>query len=52
MADDHYDCDVNRGDLNMRNLTDTLNDRWRDGWKLAHIFEQSNNTVMVFEKRA
>jgi hypothetical protein len=50
-ADDHYTCEVNKGDLNMRNLADTLNDRYRDGWRLFHLLEQGGNTVMIFERR-
>lgn len=52
MGDRHYDCEVNRGDLNMGWLRDTLNDRWEDGWRLSSMFEQAGNTVIVFEKRS
>jgi hypothetical protein len=38
-----YDCEVNRADLNMRALADRLNERYEDGWRLAHIFEQGGN---------
>ena len=51
MGDDHYDCEVNRGDLSMHWLKDTLNDRWSDGWKLGQVFEQGGNTVIVWERR-
>jgi hypothetical protein len=51
MSDDHYDCEVNRGELSMMWLKDTLNDRWSDGWKLAQVFEQAGNTVIVWERR-
>ncbi len=51
MSDDHYDADVNKGSLNMRALADTLNDRWRDGWKLVHAFEKEGNTVLIWERR-
>lgn len=51
MANDHYDTSVNKGDLNMRSFTDDLNDRWNDGWKLAHVFEQGGNTIVVWERR-
>lgn len=51
MSDDHYDCEVNRGDLSMHWFKDTLNDRWKDGWKLAQAFEQAGNTVVVWERR-
>jgi hypothetical protein len=50
MADDHYEVEVNRGDLSTGSLTRDLNKRHAQGWKLAHIFEQAGNTVMVFEK--
>lgn len=49
-SDDRYDCEVNRGDLNMRWLKDTLNDRWRDGWALRQILVQDGNTVIVYER--
>ena len=52
MADDHYDCEVNRGDLSMMWLKKALNDRWNDGWRLSHTFVQHDNTVMVYERRA
>lgn len=51
MSDDHYDCEVNRGDLSMHWLKDTLNDRWADGWRLVQLVEQGGNTVLVFERR-
>ncbi|MFP5319591.1 MAG: hypothetical protein ACLGI2_15015 [Acidimicrobiia bacterium] len=47
---EHYDVVVNKGDLNVGSLTRTLNQRWRDGWRLAHVIEQHSNTVMVFER--
>jgi hypothetical protein len=50
-ADDHYICEVNKGDLNMRSLADGLNDRYRDGYRLAHVLEQGGNTIMIFERR-
>ena len=47
----HYQVEVNKKRVNVGSLTDSLNERWRNGWHLAHIFEQRGNTVMVFEKR-
>lgn len=47
---DHYEAEVNRGDLSVGALTKALNKRHDDGWKLAHIFEQAGNTVMVWER--
>lgn len=52
MADKHYDADVNKGSINMGRFTDSLNDRWEDGWKLSHIYEQDGNTIIIWEQRA
>jgi hypothetical protein len=51
MGADHYDCQVNRDELSMAWLKDTMNDRWDDGWRLAQIFEQAGNTVIIWERR-
>lgn len=48
----HYDVEVNKRGLSVSALTETLNDRWSNGWRLAHILEQRGNTVLVFEKRS
>ena len=48
----HYDVEVNKRGLSVKALTKTLNQRWENGWRLAHLFEQRGNTVLVFEKRA
>ncbi len=47
----HYQVEVNKRALSVNGLTKTLNDRWENGWSLAHILEQRGNTVLVFEKR-
>ncbi len=47
----HYDVVVNKRGLSVAALTSTLNERWENGWRLAHILEQRGNTVLVFEKR-
>lgn len=49
---DHYDAVVNKGDLNMARFTSELNERWRSGWRLAHVIEQHGNTVMVYERHS
>lgn len=51
MANDQYDCEVNRGDLSMHWLKDTLNDRWADGWRCLQVLSQGGNTIVVFERR-
>jgi hypothetical protein len=48
----HYDVVVNKRSLSVGALTTTLNERWENGWQLAHVFEQRGNTVLVFEKRS
>ena len=48
----HYQVEVNKRGLSVTALTKTLNERWANGWRLAHVFEQRGNTVLVFEKRA
>lgn len=48
----HYQVEVNKRGLSVNALTTTLNQRWDNGWRLAHILEQRGNTVLVFEKRA
>jgi hypothetical protein len=47
----HYQVEVNKRALSVTALTTTLNQRWENGWRLAHIVEQRGNTVLVFEKR-
>lgn len=48
----HYQVEVNKRGLSVTALTKTLNDRWDNGWRLAHILEQRGNTILVFEKRS
>ena len=48
----HYLVEVNKRGLSVSALTTTLNERWDNGWRLAHIVEQRGNTVLVFEKRS
>ena len=48
----HYDVEVNKRGLSVKALTRTLNERWDNGWRLAHVLEQRGNTVLVFEKRS
>lgn len=48
----HYQVEVNKRGLSVGALTKVLNDRWANGWRLAHMLEQRGNTVLVFEKRS
>lgn len=46
-----YMTEVNKGSVNMSTLTDRLNDRYNEGWRLHTMLEQNGNTLMVFERR-
>lgn len=48
----HYQVEVNKRGLSVNSLTKSLNQRWDNGWRLAHMVEQRGNTVLVFEKRS
>jgi hypothetical protein len=48
----HYEVEVNKGSLNVSGFERQMNGRWDSGWRLSHIFEQSGNTVVVWERRA
>jgi hypothetical protein len=45
-----YATEVNKGSINMRSWSNDLNKKGAEGWRLAHVFEQGGNTVMVFER--
>jgi hypothetical protein len=47
---DWYKTEVNKGDINMRALENDLNKKRDEGYRLAHILEQADNIVMIFEK--
>jgi uncharacterized protein DUF2510 len=49
---DHYIARVNTGRLDVERFTDSLNEWFASGYKLAHLMEQNGNTVMVFERIA
>lgn len=46
-----YLTEVNRKGINMSTLTNQLNARFEEGWRLHSIFEQGGNTITVFERR-
>jgi hypothetical protein len=50
-GDGHYEVEVNKGSLNAGSLTRDMNNRYSDGWKLAHIFEKEDNTVIIWERQ-
>lgn len=44
-----YLTEVNKGSIRMQSLQSHLNAQRQRGYRLAHILEQSGNTVMIFE---
>lgn len=46
---DHYEAEVNKGDINMRSLQNNLNERYAKGWKLAHVFPEGENVIFIWE---
>ena len=47
---EHYETEVNRGDVNMRALERKLNDRYQDGWRLAHVVSEAGNMIFIWER--
>ena len=45
-----YSTAVNKKSLNMTWFERTLNSKAVEAWRLAHVFEQDGNTVMVFDR--
>lgn len=45
----HYEAEVNKGSINMRHFASMASSRYSQGWRLAHLYEQAGNTVMVWE---
>lgn len=45
----HYVTEVNKGSINMTGWQIHLNEMHRKGYRLAHVLQQSGNTVQVFE---
>jgi hypothetical protein len=50
--DDRYMVEVSSGAVDARALGHTFNQRWEAGWRLAHVYSQASNTVMVWERKA
>ena len=47
----HYDMEVNKGSIRAQSFSKDANKRWVDGWKIAHMFEQDGNTIIIWERR-
>ena len=47
---EHYEAEVNKGDINMRHFSSQLNERYENGWRLSHLHENNGNTIIVWER--
>jgi hypothetical protein len=47
---EHYDIEVNEGSVNMKRFTAIANERHANGYRMAHVFMQEGNTIVVWEK--
>jgi hypothetical protein len=46
----HYECEVNEDSINMKHFSKVSNERWANGYRMAHVFTQDRNTVVVWER--
>jgi hypothetical protein len=47
---DHYEIEVNEGSVNMKKFSSAANERHANGYRMAHVFMQEGNTIVVWEK--
>ena len=45
-----YEIEVNEGSVNMRHFEKVANERAGHGYRMAHVFAQDRNTVVVWER--
>lgn len=46
----HYEIEVNEGSVNMKRFAQMANERHDNGYRMAHVFMQEGNTIVVWEK--
>lgn len=46
----YYDIEVNEGSVNMKKFSDVANQRHANGYRMAHVFMQEGNTIVVWER--
>lgn len=46
----HYEIEVNEGSVNMKRFASVANDRHSNGYRMAHVYSQEGNTIVVWEK--
>ncbi|MGB8380670.1 MAG: hypothetical protein WCG47_05365 [Dermatophilaceae bacterium] len=47
---EHYDIEVNEGSVNMRRFAAMANESHANGYRMAHVFMQDGNTIVVWAK--
>ena len=45
-----YEIEVNEGSVNMGRFTKTANERAANGYRMAHVYSQDRNTIVVWER--
>ena len=45
-----YEIEVNEGSVNMRHFTKIANQRAANGYRMAHVYSQDRNTIVVWER--
>jgi hypothetical protein len=46
----HYDIEVNEGSVNMKRFAAVANERHDNGYRMAQLFTQEGNVIVVWEK--
>jgi hypothetical protein len=46
----YYEIEVNEGSVNMRHFTKIANQRADNGYRIAHVYSQDRNTIVVWER--
>jgi hypothetical protein len=45
-----FEAEVNKGSINMAAFTNSLNARYANGYRPAHVLEQDGNTMVIWER--
>jgi hypothetical protein len=45
-----YEIEVNEGSVNMKHFERAANDRVANGYRMAHVYSQEGNTIVVWER--
>lgn len=45
-----YEIEVNEGSVNMKRFEQAANERAENGYRMAHVYSQEGNTIVVWER--